>query len=59
MYSVIPFIPVDKTCVRMMVVIKVIILLMEMFVVFIYLWLSTGVSQLKTAKEVAAKNVFI
>jgi len=41
MYSVIPFIPVDKTCVRMMVVIKVIILLMEMFVVFIYLWLST------------------
>jgi hypothetical protein len=42
MYSVIPFISVDKTCVRMMVVIKVIVLLMEkMFVVFICLCLST------------------
>jgi len=37
MYSVIPFIPVDKTCVRMMFVIKVIVSLTEMFVVFIYL----------------------
>jgi len=39
MYSGIPFILVDNTCVRMMVVKKVIVLLilMEMFVVFVYL----------------------
>jgi len=39
MYSAIPFIPVDETSMRMMVVMKIIVLLMlmEMFVVFMYL----------------------